>query len=443
VTDGGVDPDVLAAHLRRLDGAVWPALAADLWDARGYAVERDGPVLVATREGRREVLYCRPAGRESSAGPGQPVDVVVAPRDSGGQTVATEHGVRLMDARVLSEMLLYAVDRTTSRALCERHLGAAPADLEFPLATRLRRATGRLRLRPPSAPTAAVALALLVLGVVGTGLVPPTGPTGGGPPSEELFGGVGTAPIATSAEPAASEAYPPGVGPEGVADVEALASAHRRALEDASYSIWIDLYRPSRNTLRQHRVRHDVDAEVEGRRYLVTWRIDSQEVEGSVLSAYRDPSGRYVADGTGNRTTYRRGDRPAPPVPEPFVLGEVLVTRYLSTPETTVVATFTRDGRTQYRIDGSGQPASPAMDDVTDYDVVAVVDQQGFVRKLVADYTVEAGQTSYDVRLRVRYGHVGATQVDRPPWIDQFGNETASSRTAGSLVTPPSARVSR
>lgn len=432
VRDSDVDPDVLAAHLRRLDGESLVDLVEALWTARGYAVDREDGVLVATRDERRVVLHCGVGGRADTDGP---VDVVVAPgagRHPDG--MASREGASALDAEALADMLLYGVDRPTGRRLCERHLGAPPESLALPGRDRARRQVDALRRRTPPPAVLAVALALAVLAVgVGGQAAPDLG---------EAVVAVGSA-LGDGSRQGASPAgdpgtdgdvagaYPPGVGPGGVEDVEALAAAHRRTFAGASYSVWIDLYRPSRSTQRQRRVRHDVDASVDGRRYLVDWAVDTPRTTEPVLTVYRDGSGRYVADATGNDTTYRRADRrPTTPVAEPFALRRVLVTRYLATPETTIVTSFTESGRTQYRIDGTGAPDVAAMARVSEYEVIAVVDERGFVRKLTVEYTVLADAGSYDVSLRVRYGRIGTTSVDRPSWVDRIDERSPTNGTA-------------
>lgn len=429
VSDGGVDPAAVAAHLRRLDRTALADLVAALWAARGFDVEQSGDRLLARRGDRELVLWC---GWPDDAVGERSVDRIVAPGAPAER--ADEPGVdgaRVLDATDLADVLLYAVDRPTARELCDRHLGAPPGTLDLPRQARLRRrATGiREAVGPPSRIGIVMLVVLLAVGL--GGLVPVELLAGDTGDDALAHGGAGVA-TSTATAPEAAGAYPPGVGQDGIEDVEALAAAHRLAYANASYSVWIDLYRPWRSTLRERRVRHDVRARVDGREYLVDWTVDTQETTEQVLSVYRDPSGRFVAEDTIDGTVYRRAARrPETPVPEPFSLRTVIVSRYLSTPESELVSRFTEDGHAQYRIDGRGTPSSPALANATDYEVIAVVDERGFVRKLVADYTVLTAGGSYDVRLRVRYGRIGATSVDRPTWVNRI-NATAS--PSGRLV---------
>ncbi|MFB6151726.1 MAG: hypothetical protein ABEJ40_07975 [Haloarculaceae archaeon] len=117
-----------------------------------------------------------------------------------------------------------------------------------------------------------------------------------------------------------------------------------------------------------------------------------------------------------------------PDLSDPHVLARTLVTRYLSTPETNLTGRVTEDGVSYYRVVGTGDPASPALDDVLRYRVVAFVDPRGFVRNVSAEYLVSGAGGVREVRFEATYGRFGTTEVDPPGWyVREFG----ANRTAG------------
>lgn len=428
----GSRADAVERHLRRLDAAACRALVADLWAARGFETRTDGDAVVATRRGESRVLYPLPNPRIGSPSrPDRPVDVVVAPRGSrAAERIAADHGARVVDAAGLRDALLYGTDRETAATLCERHLGARPADLRPPLRTRVRERAAAVSSAEATALVGVLAV-LLVGGLVGAGATgpaaaPATAGGAGGGAAPDGATDVGEAEAAKT--PTARPSWPsgpravPGLDDDGIQDLFVLAAAHDRALRNRSYTLWVD-YHGARgsgpNATRTHR---DTDVAVEGDRYLAVTSVgESDGVDGGdrevVGVVFHDGTGQYVASSLDRNASYRRvegGGLPFDPT-DPTATRRTLVRRYLSTPETTVSGRAERDGRIYYRVVGRGQPIGLDRQGVHNYTVVALVGPEGLVIDLTATYTIDVGQ-NVSVRREWTYGRIGATSVDPPAW---------------------------
>jgi hypothetical protein len=223
----------------------------------------------------------------------------------------------------------------------------------------------------------------------------------------------------------APDRLPPGVTAEGLADPATLAAAHREAVGNRSYTVWMDFYRPRGGDPSAPRVQRDVDVFVEHGRYGLVASVDGPDGRRTVQEVYFDGAGWSVAERAGDTTSYRRvagGRGQAPPhdAPDPLVLERSLVERYLSG-GAELNGTVARDGRTLYRLVG----AAPGPGGSRDGTVVALVDRQGFVRHLAVEYAVVTETGRYEARFEASYDRLGRTPVDPPPWNDRaIGNAT-------------------
>jgi hypothetical protein len=414
-------------HVRGLDGEALAALVADLWAARGYETSREGEFVLA-RHGERTVRIRVPAAADGAATPAdRPADVVVA---VDGHADGHE-GARVVDAAGVAERLGYAVDGTVARALCERHLGAPPADLPPPPLTRARRRAEGLFGGP-----ALAAVALVVLLGVGTAAVAfaPAGPAAETPATPSTPVVASPTPVTPDAAdagtdqqpsfPSAVDSPPPGVNGSGLVDAGALAAAHERALADRSHTIWIDWYRPRDPGPNATRIQRDVDVVAADGRYLVT---TTDEVVGT---GRRERLGAVYSDGTvpygavWNETSGSYGrvfpmDPRRDLSPTPESVRESVVERYLTTPTTGVTTRTRRDGTRVYRVTGRGPPRGGATERLANYSVVASVDARGFVRDLTAEFTRRAGNETYRVRHEVTYARLGSTTLAEPTWYER------------------------
>lgn len=451
--------DAIERRIRGLDAAAFRAFVVDLWAARGFETRREGEFVIATRRGDSRVLYPLPRTRIGSpAPPGRPVDVVVAQRDGrAAREVAAGSDARMVDAAGLRETVRYGLDEATAAAVCERRLGAPPSDLRPPLRSRIRE-----RVAAPSAGATALAGLMAVL-VVG-GLVVAGAPLTGSPAADaadaagRAGGAAAPGAVGTESDPGggaaaaetptarpswpASPAAVPGLDDDGVRDLFVLAAAHDRAISDRSYTLWIDYYGPGGPGANATRVHRDTDLLVDGDRRLAVTSvgvpdgIDDSDRE-VVRVVYRDGADRFVASSLDGTASYRRADAndsldPGPPA----ATRRTPVRRYLSTPETDVTGTVSRDGRTHYRVVGTGTPAGLGREGVRNYTAVALVGPEGLVRELTATYTVSDGR-NVSVRREWTYGRVGETTVDPPPWYAGRADNATGTPTPGTATPTP------
>ncbi len=203
-------PATFATLLRRFDDEGLAAFVGELRLKEGWDVDVEGDTVTITRgeprDERRRVRAVadtrtrldRLLKRDVTVPDLEDVDVlVVGAHDLDGvRDVAEDAGVSVIDAEELYYQLLYAVDRTTCRAMCRRHLGIAIEPL--PPA---KRSASRYRLRVErlleqvkddrrriAGATAVIVLviAIATIGVIGTGAGPSLQPGGGITPVADL-----------------------------------------------------------------------------------------------------------------------------------------------------------------------------------------------------------------------------------------------------------------
>lgn len=439
---------VVESRLGRLDAAGCRSLVADLWAARGFTTREDGNVVVATRDGAETVIYA--VGRRrlgSPPAPDRPVDTVVAVADEHHTPAAVEAGARLLDAADLRKMLFYAVDRETTAALCERHLGARPDQLRPPLRDRVRGRARETPVRTRGVVTAAlVTLALVGLGAGALVLTDPAG-TDASPdaatsaPEEVVTVTVTSERDDLNAAPASTEAtdgvtdeslLPPGMNETGITNLSALGDAHERAVGNRSYTLWLDLYRSEAREPGGERVQRDMDIAVAGDRYLLRTEMENESGHRQpVQTVYHDGDGWYVAAHDNATTSYRRmSSKPTMLTPEPARLETMLVASYLSAVETTVTQ-VDRNGEVRFQITGDGQPTTRRSQTVHNYSVTATVTPEGLVRDLALSADIRTRSGSRDVRFEVTYGRFGETTVEQPDWVArEFDDDTATETSA-------------
>ncbi len=423
---------VLEYHLRRCDRETLAALVADLWAARGYGTTREAGVVRAAHAGETVHVGVGAAAAASD----EAVDVVVAP-----DGVAPDRDVRVVDAADLAELLAYAVDRPVARTLCERHLGASPAALPVPPLTRARRRTARV-LDGATPVVAVTAVVLLAVAGVLAGAVPPGGDSGAADAGEADIVTPGTPDdrtvradtdrslpdVGPGPFPSEPSTPPPGVSEEGITDIDALATAHERAMANRSHTVWLD-----RSTRRlngeDERLAHDIDMVTDGRRFLVT-TTDVESDEGQRLeTVYYDGVDAYRAeydDATGEYGDVERAD-PRSVSPTPDSVRESLVWRYLAAENTTVTGTTVRGEPNVYRVVATGGTEARGFDHVWNYTAVAQVDARGFVHDLAVEFDARSGSRVFRVRHEITYHRVGSTEFEPPDWYRAGAvNATAS-----------------
>lgn len=431
-------------HLARLETADCRSLVADLWAARGFATREDGPVVVATRGGVETVIYA--VGRHrfgSLPAPDRPVDTVVAVSEERDATAAVGESARLLDATDLRKMLFYAIDRETTAALCERHLGARPNQLRPPLGARMRRRARAVTPRTQVVLAAAlVALALASLGA-GTFVLTESAGTDASPdaatsaPAQIVTVTTTSERDEVNAVPASEGApggvtneslLPPGVNETGITNLSALAAAHERAVGTQSYTLWLDLYRSEAGVPNGERLQRDMDIAVAGERYLLRTELENESGHRRpVQTVYHDGTSWYLADHANRSTSYRQlSTKPSMVAPDPSRLRRALVVDYLSAVETTVTE-VDQNGAVRYQIFGEGQSSAWRSRTVSNYTVTATVTSEGLVRRLTVSADIRTRTGSYDARMEVAYDRFGETTVEAPEWVSrEFDGDPAT-----------------
>lgn len=432
------ETDPIDYHLRRLDGDALAAFVADLWAARGYETAREGDVVVAAHgEGAVHIRIPRAGGRATA----DPADVVIAP--GGG-----DYGdARVVDAAALREMLAYAVDRGVAQELCERHLGAPPAELRPGPLARAKGHSGRLLGGETPALLLATFAVVFALGAVawfgafplsvGADTAPATGQLTA-PETPELVASEGgqetweeraESRSGEEAFPSSSTTPPPGVNESAVTDLDALARAHERALADRSHTVWIDRDGPANLSANGSRIGREINMAVEGDRYLITTTAESNTSQ-RLGAVYHDGTVPYAALWNETAERYDRVFQIDPRhdlSPTPETVRKTVVEHYLSTSRTRVTGRAALDGSTAYRVVGRGAPNSSAFESVEYYRVVALVDARGFVHDITVEYLETSDDDAYWVREEVTYGRIGSTTVETPRWYERQVDGNASS----------------
>lgn len=381
------DPALVAAHVRRLDPDARAAVVADCLTAAGVAAERDETTVRVRRAGRERRL----------------------------STVPDPEADRVLSPAAVRDVLLYRVARPDGDRIAERHLGAPLDDLRPRLSRRVAARAGAL----------ATPVVLLVLVVAAAGVV--VGGIAGGPdeaPATPMATATGTtaagAPVAMSRTSSAVSEAPrvPGLGVDGVRDVETLAAAHDRARPES----YVARVQARRIASDYDVVTRNVTLRVEGDRYradVVTERAGERTGRAVV---YGDGDARWAGTRRdGGWTVERLGaNKTGAAGVDPTTLGQTGVRNALATPETSVSGPVEYAGWPAYRVVGTGAPAS-VTDAVETYRVVAHVRPDGFVYAVRIEYTLLGPRLS-DRTLTWRYVRADAT-VETPFWYPEMGDD--------------------
>ncbi|MFT4880017.1 MAG: hypothetical protein ACI9HI_000006 [Salinirussus sp.] len=463
----------IAARLRRLDTAAGGRLVSDLWAARGYQTchpgddgaadsatgATDGVVTAARGTETVTLGVVSPPRFGSPRLPGPDIDVVVVLGSVASVTDRLDGAVRVLGAGDLAERLLYAVDRSVAVDLCERHLGAPPAQLRLPATAAVRGRLPSISLSLPTLGTglrvagfglAALLLAVALAALGGPGVSEPATP---GPGIDAASSGVGDpagAAAAVSTEDDAefpdtypqgtADVLPPGVSQDGVDDAAVLDRAHSQRLEGRSYAFRLTRHQPAANgstapadpsvdrylfrSLPQPGVTHSSMFAVAGDTYRSRATLRSDDGTTRRAGVYFTDGEWYVAAPLYGNTSFRSAPVSGSVGPLPETFRTEVVDRYLSTPETELTGTVERDGRRLYRIVATGTPRPFPSTFTRNYTAVALVDNRGVVHNLSASYDFVSGDNRATVETSVSYGSFGEVGVRPPPWyINRFDRE--------------------
>lgn len=421
------DAETLARELRALPAERRAAFVASLLAARGWAVEREGRLLTATRDGRRrrisvgvppewaaidEVVLLRSGGWRP-----WPLD-----RERRARRRAREAGVTVLDAPALRERLLYGLDRATVRELLTEHL-----DPDVLAATDPEPQAGESRSRRTreAGVVLAVAAVATAAGLLGGALVagPPGGVGDGGAPGTVTAAGTPGGAVETRE---AGGGPPPGVTADGLGSVEALTRAHLAAVGARPGMSMNATFAGPRFLTGFDTFRSGFDADD---RVTVAVRVESLDryrierrtsfpgglVDGSeaTLERFADGSAEYrrVDNEAGSRFDRRPLSTVRGGAAEVTGWTRAVFPRYLNTTDSRVERVDNASGPA-YRVVATGQPRR--LDhDTRDYRAVALVAPDGFVSSLAVSY--DHPRTGTTVRVTVRYDRSAVT-VEPPDW---------------------------
>jgi len=423
-------------QLRSLTATERAAFVADILTARGWDVDREGRLIVATRGGENKRVHV------GAVPPDVDVDeVVVVPSRSvsvraglSGNADATEGDsgyapdASVLDPATLHQQLLYAVERETAARLYRNHFH-----------TDFRTDDGCRGPGPALSNRVAVTAVLLVAISVALPVLAgvfPAGPVWGDASPDSLSPADGDRPDETPAETGAGTGTPgtpepagaASLSPEDVRDPDRLARAHTGALRNRPVAMEATFTGPRFLTGFDTR-RSGFDAEdtvtlrahVESdSRYHV---VRQTNFTGSPLTSVRWRFERF-ADG---RTEYRRFEGKNSTEYERQSLGAVrngsdsiatwtrfVLSRYLNTTRTEV-ETIGTGARPRYRLFATGEAL--ALDHETrDYRAVAVVAPDGWISSLRVSY--RHPDTGARVVVRVLYVRSPGA-VDPPEWYEE------------------------
>jgi hypothetical protein len=408
------------------------ALVAGVLRAQGWDADRDGRLIVATRETETRRIHVGPA--PSDAGDIDVDEVVVVPSrfdplravlpGAADATVGDSGrvpGASVLDSATLHEQLLYAVDREQAERLYRDHFDA---DFHAGDGGRAPGLNSSRQLAVAAVLLLAVSVALPVLaGVVPAGPWGDTSSEGERPVEPSADAGVGAgAPVTPTPTGTTS------LSPEEVQSPDRLARAHARALESHPVAMHAEFTGPrfltGFDTRRSGFDLNDtvtIRAHVESdSRYHV---VRQTNFSGSPFTSVRWQFERF-ADG---RAEYRRFEAENSTEYERRPLAAVLngsesvatwtrfvLPRYLNTTRTEVESVGT--GSTpRYRLLATGEPL--ALDHETrDYRAVAVVTSDGWIGVLRVSY--RHPDTGARVVVRVRYVRSPGA-VESPGWYDE------------------------
>jgi hypothetical protein len=466
-------PESFRDLLLDLDAAALTAFVAAVYDARGWAVERDGDDLLVRAGGERDPLRLVVAPDRPPAD----ADRVVVPTLTADADAADAADARVLDAAALLELVWYAVDDADRARLFRDFFDRDPADFEATTGA------GASTVVPESpvgstgvpsqssdAPAAAttgddtadsspllrrrLAVAVMVLLVVGgVAVAVAVGPTlvpssdggeatdvvvenetGTAAAADARFGstaGGGSAPSADAGAVTADGPLPPGVTASGIENASALVDAHEAALDNRSYRLSVVAREfvggtptavARERTVVESPTRYRSDVHTIG-----TFRQEPRAI--GTVSAYANGTTRFVrltpatdADGT-IRFTERGGESGTAGGPgwrsvaaadsDPFANRTATHLRaVLDVDDAAIVGSFERDGTTYVWIDLRRRPpgGTDAIDSV-------LVDEHGLVHEIRHEYAYlppEASTVRTVVTVRIEPANVTATP---PPWL--------------------------
>lgn len=268
-------------------------------------------------------------------------------------------------------------------------------------------------------PVAAVALVVLVAlaGCGGSGGID----TGTESPSPD-----GTdAPTAT-ASPTPTPSFddvtkPPGVSEDGLTDREALLDAHASALDGKAVTVDVDF-------------RLTVDGD--GQNASLRGKVTPDDDQGWMRVTTTDGTGTYYTEGgttyekvvVDDSTSYGTTDQVSAIPETPRFGADARLRDALWNANWTFDQVVQRDGERLLRFEAT-RVTLPSQVDVdrenasTSTDGVLLVDEDGVVRHVEINASVETDEQTVEYGLSVSFSDVGSTTIQRPDWVDRAEEE--------------------
>lgn len=254
-------------------------------------------------------------------------------------------------------------------------------------------------------------LAVLVVGIAVATAGCGGGSTGSPTPASP---GAGTTPSTPGGDTPAGFAYPPGVTERGVADVDALLSAHRSGLSGRSVRVAI---------------RYDVSTNGSGERVNFSGAVDPAadravlhvDLAGGSADYYAEGNDTYARQVAGTETRYRTGVDVAG-LTERRLGSDRFVESALRTANFTPSGTVTRDGTTLLELTATDvdRQLAGGRNGTRTVEGRLLVDGDGVVRHAVVRATVETDAGGrYEYGVEVHLTDVGTASVERPDWLDE------------------------
>lgn len=412
-------PSEFSSRVRKLSRDDQAAFVADLLEAQGWDVDREGSVIHAMDdESERTFSVGVPPGDIA-------VDLIVAPPPSrigsrlpwgkSPEARAADLDAELLDTEDLRNRLLYAIDRTVAGSIVEKHF-----DTQLEVTPEPETEPGT------SVPTIAVAVVVLI--VIGMIVAAPVVFDGTDRTDESELG--------DDASPEEDELNvpPPGVSSEEIEDPDLLAMGHKWAIQNTMpFAISITYSGPRFLTGQDtRRTGYGPDERAEYEFYFqseVQYYIGERHVVADPLR-YDELTIERVAK---NGTEYQRIDEndeqtfSSEPVPDDPVdmyadrnQDATLIRKYLDTNETSV-ETIERENGSRYSIVATGDPARVDVE-TDEYRATAIVRPDGVVTRLSVEFVHP--ETSYAVRIEYEFNDSADIEATRPEWIDERIDES-------------------
>lgn len=225
----------------------------------------------------------------------------------------------------------------------------------------------------------------------------------------------------------------PGLDPDGVHNPNALVEAHARALQNRSFtSTYAEIRHRADGTLALRYTRRVRLAADRDRYCYRTALIVNRDLENRSMERYveRWSNGERVLeaierDGT---TTYgvtqpNYSDRPWQTLPFDPLHKRGLFNLFLQV-NTTPTGWIAQNDTTHYRVEdaGTGTSALPAVQNLS---LQARIADTGLIHGYRISYAVTVDDAPMTIDGMLRFGEIGNTTIDRPPWADRaLANQT-------------------